>query len=122
MEVPGDDVMLVFLFAPLVVVLATRNSLAARLLSWSLVYWLGLVSYSHYMTHKLVQSLFTPLDRQLVAVHVPHAYSVANVLLLGATIAVSAATYYGIERTARDWARGLIQRRVPRIEAEPSAP
>lgn len=111
LEVPGDDVALVLLFVPLVIVLAAGDSGLARLLSRPVVHWLGLVSYSIYLTQELVQTLLlVPLTNLMLAAHVPHAYSVAGALLLGITVAVAALTYHGIERPARDWARRLTAR------------
>lgn len=106
MAVPFSDVLVVLLFAPLVVTLATGRSLTARVLGRGTAYWLGVVSYSIYLVHNGVEeALFGPIQARLAALHVPHAYSLGFACVIALVIACSAATYYGIERPAQRWAR-----------------
>jgi peptidoglycan/LPS O-acetylase OafA/YrhL len=118
MAVPGSDVALVVLFVPLIAALAAENSLTARLLRGPVVHWLGAISYSIYLMHLLVSDLLEKsVLAKLNALHVPHAFSIAPVLVVVPTIVFSAASYYFIEEPARDLTRKLIPalQTVPRM-------
>ena len=120
---PNSDFMVALLFVPLVVSLAGENSLTSRAMASPVIYWLGLVSYSIYLLHNLVQeNLRKPILGGLDALHVPHAYTAAGACLIVVVIGFSAIAYYGLEKPARDWARGLVERRSPPIASEPAAP
>jgi len=54
MLVPNSDVALVLLFVPLTVTLAQQRSWTATLLGSPVVHWFGLISYSLYLVHQLV--------------------------------------------------------------------
>ena len=94
------------------------------MLGGGMVYWLGVVSYSIYLTHGLVLSLVSKrLQDALGQLHVPHAFTLARTLTLVLTLAISAATFYMIERPGRNWSRRLLGGRRPGpIEAEPVPP
>jgi len=121
MAVPGSDIALMILFVPLVLALAAQRSLAARTLGTRAIYWLGLVSFSIYLMHCPVEGLFRkPLTAGLSALPLPHAAWMAGVVMVGLLFACSAATYYGIEKPARDWSRNLMRRR-PRFTSQPAS-
>jgi peptidoglycan/LPS O-acetylase OafA/YrhL len=124
MAVPGSDVVLVLLFVPFVIALATGQSYTARHLSGNVLYWLGLVSYSIYLTHFPVEDwLQFPLRAKLDALHVPHAVAVSGAAMILPVLALSTMTYYGIERPGRDWTRRVLGKRsAPPIASEPAAP
>ena len=124
MAVSGSDVVLVLLFVPFVIALATGQSYTARHLSGNVLHWLGLVSYSIYLTHFPVEDwLQVPLRAKLDALHVPHAVAVSGMAMILPVLALSAMTYYGIERPGRDWTRRVLGKRsaLP-IASEPAAP
>jgi peptidoglycan/LPS O-acetylase OafA/YrhL len=119
----GSDVILVVAFVPLIIALAAGNSLAGRFLESRVIYWLGLVSYSVYLLHRLVGDLLRqPVMNGLNALHTPHAFFVSGVALFGLVFILSAASYYCIEKPARDWARKLMWRQPRPISSEPAAP
>ncbi|HJS87852.1 MAG TPA: acyltransferase [Acetobacteraceae bacterium] len=124
MAVPGSDVLLVLLFVPLVIALAAEQSFIAKKLASGILYWLGLVSYSIYLTHWFAQELFRSSFRaSLEALHVPHAFPISGVLTIAPMLVLSALTYYGIEKPGRDWVRKLLRSRstLP-VGSEPAAP
>jgi peptidoglycan/LPS O-acetylase OafA/YrhL len=122
--VPGSDVVLVLLCAPVVAALATGRSYAARSLSGSVAHWLGKVSYSIYLVHYPTEELLhLPLRAALDARGVPHAVALSGLLILALVLALSAVTYHAVERPGRDWVRRLLGKRsaLP-IASEPAAP
>lgn len=119
----GTDVLIVLLFVPLVICMADGKSVTRWALGTPFVFWLGTVSYSIYLVHMLVNSVCRArLTDLLEGLHVPHGYTIGGILLLAPMVAISAATYYGIERPARDGLRSLARKPVTPIANEPSAP
>jgi peptidoglycan/LPS O-acetylase OafA/YrhL len=93
---------LVFLF-PFVVLAATDPaSVTSRLLGSKVLHFLGVISYSIYMTHAIVFILF------IRAFSNPSTWPMSiYVLLIGTTFVVSIGTYFAIEMPARNAIRGL---------------
>lgn len=117
------DAVIVALFVPLVIALSTDRGFTARLLNTRAIYWLGLISYSIYLMHRLAADLLRgPIFDMALRRHLPHPFTISGVGSILLTGALSAATYYGIEKPGRDWARRLTNRRVTPIALEPSAP
>jgi peptidoglycan/LPS O-acetylase OafA/YrhL len=123
MAIPKSDVFLVVLFVPLIVGLATEQSLAAKVLRSKVFYWLGLVSYSIYLLQFLVDDLLrNTITAGLNAMHVSHSISAAGILMVLLLFAFSTASYYGIEKPFRNLSRKLIRLRPATITSEPGAP
>lgn len=121
--VPGSDIVLVLAFVPLIICLACEAGIVARLMASPVIYWLGLVSYSIYITHRLIElTLRDATFHALSALHAPHAFTATHILLIGPVVAVSALTFYAIERPARRWSRRLIRLPARPIASEPAAP
>ncbi len=123
MFLPGTDVLVVVASVPLILCLYCGDSLVKRLLSCRVVHWLGLISYSIYVLHGLLDHL---LRRSVMValehLQVPHAFTFSSLVIAPLLIGLSAATYYGIEKPARDWARLLSGARPKLISEEPAAP
>ncbi len=120
---PDSDSAEIVAFVPLVLCLSREASLTSRVIGSGPIHWLGDISYSIYLIHVLFDTMLRkPLMVGLERVHFAHAFSLSGLLLLLPVIAASAATYYGIEKPARNWARKLARSRPPPITAEPAAP
>jgi peptidoglycan/LPS O-acetylase OafA/YrhL len=79
--------------------------------------WLGVISYSVYMFHPLVLDAFS--DAGLLKGHSWGGQIAVFTMILAATIAVSAASYYLLEKPMQGVGRRLAKRLEPkRIEAE----
>ncbi len=72
------------------------------------VYWLGLISYSIYLTHFPLLLLNQPLAMSLGSLDVPFAAMAGRLLLILLVFSVAAAAYYGIEKPARNWTRNIV--------------
>ncbi len=106
LAVRGADLVIALLFLPLIVSLAVEKSSTARLLGHPVIYWLGMISYSIYLMHTVVEmAVDAPIRHVLMAMHVPHAYSYGHLPIAGLVVIVSALTFYGIEKPARNWFR-----------------
>ena len=115
--VRGDDLVIALLFIPLIISLATEASVVARLLGHPVIYWLGMISYSIYLMHAVVDVTFdVPIRHVLAAMHVPHAYSFSYLVTIGLVIVISALTFYGIEKPARNWFRMIAGLRRGAVE------
>nr|WP_256375311.1 acyltransferase [Bradyrhizobium sp. Ec3.3] len=102
---------LVFLF-PFVVLAATEPASAtSRLLGSRPLHFLGVISYSIYMTHIIVFALFILAFKSR-----PDTWPISiYVLLLGTTFLISTGTYFAIEMPARNAIRGLQHMRLARV-------
>jgi peptidoglycan/LPS O-acetylase OafA/YrhL len=127
-----------FVFAVAVLIFAIEGGLVSRLFRWRLLKWLGMLSYSIYLTHYLVLLVLPPLIKRMAAqdlwtpMPLPTgqyvmAFGRDNLegtllyaLVLGATIAFSAFTYRWVETPGRDWTRKWLSRPAPAAtQAEP---
>lgn len=96
---------LVFLF-PFVVLAATNpTSVTSRLLESKVLHFLGVTSYSIYMTHFVIFIVF------LRVFHAPWSMLI-YVLVLAMTFVISIGTYFLIEVPARNAIRGGMRRRI----------
>ncbi len=123
LAMPGSDAWLELAFVLLVLALASGRSPTSAALSWGPVYWLGEVSYSIYLVHRLVSDLIrNPLAATLNRHRVGHAYTLSGLAPLVLTLIVSAATYYLVEKPARDVSRRLAgyQRRPGALPLDPA--
>ena len=112
MAVPQSDVIVVLLFFPFIIALATEASSVAKFMGSWLPYWLGVISYSIYLVHvPVLDSLQGPVTSVLSRLHVPHAFSVAGALLIPAVMIISAITYFLVERPGRKVMKSLVLRR-----------
>ena len=112
MAVPRSDVLIVVLFIPLVLTLATEASFIARILRMPVVHWLGEISYSIYVCHYLVHDVLQkPVERLLDLYNVPHPFSISGILMVPLAIALAAACYRLIELPARNLSRILVRQR-----------
>jgi peptidoglycan/LPS O-acetylase OafA/YrhL len=122
--IPDSDLVLALLFVPIVIGLATTNrSLASAVLSSRVVYWLGVISYSVYMIHPLVEgSLVEPLQNFFAKCHLQHGFSLARILLFALVLGLSALSYALIEKPGRTWIRRILRERRSSIIPDAPAP
>jgi peptidoglycan/LPS O-acetylase OafA/YrhL len=123
LAIPGSDIAVVLACMLLIVTLAAERSITARVLGWRPVHWLGLISYSLYLFHSPMHQKWLPIvSAPFTAAHVPHGGGIALALTIASVIALSAASYYAIERPARLWLRRFSgSRRLP-LEVAPTLP
>jgi peptidoglycan/LPS O-acetylase OafA/YrhL len=101
---------LVFLFPFVVLAVTDPASTTSRLLGSRMLHFLGVISYSIYMTHIIV---YVPFIR---AFSWPAVWPMSiYVLLVGTTFVISTGTYFAIEVPARKAIRGLQRIRLARI-------
>ena len=117
-----------FVFALAVLIFALEAGFVSRLFRWRLLKALGTLSYSIYLTHYLVVLILPPLVKRIVGADLwtpmplpGGQYLMAfgrnelegtllYVLVLAATIALSACTYRWVETPGREWTRKWVSR------------
>jgi peptidoglycan/LPS O-acetylase OafA/YrhL len=127
-----------FLFAAAVLVFAAEGGWVSSLFRSRALRWLGMVSYSIYMTHYflvvIVPTFFKHALRHdyTAMMPIPGEQPVEvfgrndlegtlfYLAVLGLTLVVSGFTYRWIERPGRDWSRRWAARPAPTAKAEPS--
>ena len=108
------DIVTVFCFCGLLCVAAQNVGWGKKLLSWEPFYFLGLVSFSIYLTHALVQFAFEQRPIILLVRGLsPHVAFLVYLAECGTVIAVATITYRIVELPGRTFVRSL----VPRSEA-----
>ena len=111
---PGADIAIVVAFVPLIVALACSNGFVARILASPVPYWLGLVSYSIYLLHVLVErSVRDTISATLHTWNLPHAAGLTMIALCAGSIALAGVTYTLIEKPGRDLARAMLACMAP---------
>jgi peptidoglycan/LPS O-acetylase OafA/YrhL len=115
------NVAIYFLSALLIFALvSSEKGLCSRILTTKPLMWLGMVSYSLYMSHQAVEWIAHPLSRTVV-MRVAAALGVAptgllftmeamvsGVLVIAVVLIVSAAVYYGVEKPGRQLSRNFV--------------
>ena len=105
------DIVTVFCFCALLCVAAQNEGVPQKLLSWKPLYFLGLISYSIYMTQALVQFAF---ERRPIVLFVrnlsPQVALLVYLAECAAVIAVAAITYRLVELPGRSFVRSLVSR------------
>jgi peptidoglycan/LPS O-acetylase OafA/YrhL len=106
------DIPIVFLFCGLLCATALNDGTAKRLLSLQPVYYLGVISYSIYMTQALVQLgiLDKAPFRSFVAGLSPQAALAVFVLSCASVIAVASVSYFFVEVPGRSLVRWTSRR------------
>lgn len=123
LALPGTDVAIVLLCVPFVALLASAGGTIAAVLAWGPIYWLGLVSYSIYLDHRLVErALHDPVAKLLAASGIPHAFSLTIPVLGAVSIGCAGITYRLIEEPCRNAVRRLFNQQRTPIEEEVAAP
>jgi peptidoglycan/LPS O-acetylase OafA/YrhL len=107
MHLGVPDIPIVFLFCGLLCATALNNGAAKRLLSLRPIYYLGVISYSIYMTQALVQLGFLDKSpfRSFVAGLSPQAALVVFLLSCASVIAVASLSYFFVEVPGRSLVR-----------------
>ena len=96
-----SDLWFVGLSCLLVISLAYGTSSAARALASPVVHRLGLLSFSIYMIHAPMISLVPGVLTLLNGVHIPHARSMAMLLVMMTTVGLAQLSYMFIEQPSR---------------------
>ena len=107
--IPNADLAVVFAFTLLVVALSGGESLPSKLLSSPPAELLGKLSYSIYLTHILLTPLLSPVSRGALSLGIGHPRFYGPVGCVGATLAISFASYEWIEVPGRDLLRRLFE-------------
>lgn len=124
LTIPGCDLAFVLLLPVLVVSLASEAHLPGRILASAPLEFLGLLSFSIYLTHKLLFGLLTWMYEHAHTAGIPHARTLSAGVCLILTFAISYAAFSLIEVPGRRWLRAIsdrIIRRTPVFHAETTA-
>ena len=97
----GTDLIVALLIPGFIVLISNDETFVSRILGSRLIHWLGVISYSLYLTHIFGLILLDRLATVILRAHLPHAWSMAAVVTLAAMLAMAAAAHYGIEKPAR---------------------
>jgi len=103
---------LMLAFAAAVLICADRNPLS-RLLSTSVMVWLGNVSFAVYMVHAFVQGTAGKIFAKVVLGLPEIAQHATAFGLVAGTVVLAALMHYAIEEPAREWARVRLKRQRP---------
>ena len=109
----GTDIAYALLIPVFIASVSSDESHVARLLGRNPIHWLGVISYSLYLTHMFLWILRDRLSSTLLKAHVPHAWSVAYAAGLIVLFPMAAAAHYGIEKPGRQALRRWMDRRPP---------
>ena len=119
---PGSDIVIVLLCSVWIPLVARHRAVVSRCLGSPPIHWLGMVSYSIYLDHRLVEYIvYEPIEVVLKA-HTDHADIVSFGITALCTLCVATASFYLVERPARTWIRSLSGVRPGSITAAPATP
>jgi peptidoglycan/LPS O-acetylase OafA/YrhL len=126
-----------FVFAAAVLIFAAEGGVVSRVFHSRVLKWLGMVSYSIYLTHFFIVLILPRVIKRIVGHDLSTAMPLADgqwvmvygrndvegtllyVLAVGLTLAMSALTYRFVEVPGRDWTRRWLSgpRRTPQVQA-----
>jgi peptidoglycan/LPS O-acetylase OafA/YrhL len=108
MAFPLSDGATVAVFAGLLLSLACNDGVSSRVLGVRPLHWLGVVSYSIYMTHHLLlrgmHGGFELIGKPVT----PHSVALFGALYIGLVLLVSGLAYHLVEEPARTWLTRLL--------------
>lgn len=102
-----SDIGIVLLLPVFIFLLSSTQTYLSLFFGSSLIYWLGTISYSLYLIHRLVFSARPAIQLGLENLHLPHAYTLATALQLPLILILATFSYYYIEKPARHLIRVL---------------
>jgi peptidoglycan/LPS O-acetylase OafA/YrhL len=121
-SIPRADLAVVLLFPPLILCLALKGNLPSHILGSGPVHYLGVLSYSIYLTHDLLGGLMGWTHRYAHAHGLAHAQIYAAVLGILLTFPISACAYKVIESPGRRFVRRLLEEKCLGILPQRTAP
>ena len=111
LTVPKTDLVLVCFFPLLILSLTGRPNLITRVLGCRTIGYLGLLSFSIYLLHVLLNGLIESVDHKVHAFGYMHSHSYGVAVGLLMLFPLSALTYRIIEVPGRRWLRGVLEGR-----------
>jgi len=109
LAIPQSDLAVALLFPFLVISLASEAHVPGRLLAWAPAEFIGKLSFSIYLTHKLFYGLLNAIYLRAHAAGLPHAQSLAAIICISLTFPLAFAAYRTIEVPGRRWMRALFE-------------
>jgi peptidoglycan/LPS O-acetylase OafA/YrhL len=111
LTIQGTDLLLALLFPCWIVTLVQGRSLIGRILGAKPVHYLGLLSFSIYLSHWLFNPVVGYLDLLARRAHLSHTHTYAVVIALPLLLSASSATYHFLEVPGRRIMRGVFEPR-----------
>ncbi len=109
MTVPRTDLAIVLLFPPLILCLASGTNLPKRILSTSVAEFLGVLSYSIYLIHTLIEGVQYWALYHFVAHGIGHPHFWSDVVLGLVLLGTSVVAHRLIEVPCRRWLRNWFE-------------
>jgi peptidoglycan/LPS O-acetylase OafA/YrhL len=110
---PHSDLAIVLLLPLLVVGLGGPQHSASRILASPPLTFLGTLSYSIYLTHKLLLGVLISLTAHATAAGMRHPTALAAAACILLTLAISAVAYRAVEAPGRIWFRQFFETANP---------
>jgi peptidoglycan/LPS O-acetylase OafA/YrhL len=110
LALPKCDLAVVLLMPFIVVTLASETHMAGRILACAPVEFLGKLSFSLYLSHKLLFGLLNALYWRAHFAGLPHARSLAAAVCIALSFALALAAYHFIEVPGRRYLRDVFAR------------
>jgi len=103
----GSDIFVVFLYPFFILSLLKGSALVSRILGSVMLEYLGLISFSVYLVHTLLNPLLGWIDEWIRGHGRSHAHSFAVAMTLPVLLLLSSLTYYSIEVPPRRYLRNV---------------
>jgi peptidoglycan/LPS O-acetylase OafA/YrhL len=103
----GLDILVVFLYPFFILSLLKGSAFISRILGCRMLEYLGLISFSVYLVHTLLNPFLGWTDEWMRDHGRSHAHSLAVAITLPLLLLLSSATYYAIEVPARRYLRNV---------------
>ncbi len=111
LAIPNSDIFIIYLLPLLIISLVDDQSLVAKIFSWKPIHFLGVISYSFYLTHEMSSWFSASLKTQILNFGIPMPNLMLIILKLCICILFAAVTYQLIEKPGRLVLRKLFEPR-----------